>query len=123
MTICTMFMRTFKACVSVALLLCLTAVAQVKPPVEPWPTYHGDYSGRRHSPLAAITPANVNQLAQVWRFQIGQMQQIKASPIVVNGILYVSTPDNLWAIDARSGDELWHYTAPKNNAFHIGHRG
>jgi alcohol dehydrogenase (cytochrome c) len=151
MTTYTMFTHIFKACVSrrpeerglkprdyilecdrfrtafllASICMCfhLTAVAQVKPPVDAWPTYHGDYSGQRHSPLAEITPANVNQLAQVWRFQTGQMQQIKASPIVVNGILYVSTPDNLWAVDARSGDELWHYTAPKNNAFHIGHRG
>src|SRR5215813_6251523 len=95
MTICTTFIHTFKACVSVVFCFCLTAVAQVKPLVDAWPTYHGDYSGQRHSPLTQITLANVNQLAEVWRFQTGQMQQIKASPIVVNGILYVSTPDNL----------------------------
>jgi alcohol dehydrogenase (cytochrome c) len=41
----------------------------------------------------------------------------------VDGIIYVTTPDNLWAIDARTARELWHYTHPRNNAFHIGHRG
>ena len=48
---------------------------------------------------------------------------IKASPILANGILYVTTPDNIWAVDARTGKELWHYQNPPNNAFHIGHRG
>ena len=41
----------------------------------------------------------------------------------MNGIIYITTPDNLWAIDARTAKELWHYTHPRNNAFHIGHRG
>jgi alcohol dehydrogenase (cytochrome c) len=116
-------MGTFRACASSLLALSLAVAAQVQPPVDSWPTYHGEYSGRRHSTLTEITPANIDRLTQVWRFQSGQMQQIKASPILVNGILYVSTPDNLWAIDARTGGEIWHYTAPKNNAFHIGHRG
>ena len=131
MTICTTFMRTFKhfartaafLCAFVSLCLCVSAIAQLKPPTDSWPTYHGDYSGQRHSPLTQITPSNVNQLSQVWRFQTGQNQQIKATPILVNGILYISTPDNLWAVDARTGRQLWHYTAPMNNAFHIGHRG
>ena len=62
-------------------------------------------------------------MQQVWRFQTGQNQQIKASPILANGILYVTTPDNIWAVDARTAKELWHYQNPPNNAFHIGHRG
>src|SRR5262245_50419755 len=127
MRICTTFMRTFRHCVKQSATLficcCLSAAAQSKPPVDSWPTYHGDYSGQRRSPLTRITPSNVNQLQQVWRFQTGQNQQIKATPILVNGVLYISTPDNLWALDARTGAELWHYTWPKNNAFHIGHRG
>jgi alcohol dehydrogenase (cytochrome c) len=93
------------------------------PPPDAWPTYHGDYSGRRHSRLSAITPDNVNQLTLAWTFQSGQTDQIKATPIVVNGIAYVTTPDNMWAVDARSGRQIWHYTYPKNMGFHIGHRG
>jgi alcohol dehydrogenase (cytochrome c) len=95
----------------------------LEPPVDSWPTYHGDYSGRRHSGLTQITPANVNQLTLAWAFQTGQNQPIKSTPILVNGILYVTTPDNLWAIDARSARQLWHYTYPPNKGFHIGHRG
>ena len=93
------------------------------PPPDSWLTYHGDYSGQRHSGLTEITPENVGRLKQVWRFQTGQNPSIKATPILANGILYVTTPDNLWAIDARTAKELWHYTHPRNNAFHIGHRG
>ena len=94
-----------------------------KPAADSWPSYHGDYSGRRHSPLTQITPDNVKQLGLAWVFQTGRTEQIKASPILVNGVIYVTTADHLWAIDARSGRQIWHYTHPENEAFHIGHRG
>jgi alcohol dehydrogenase (cytochrome c) len=93
------------------------------PPADSWLTFHGDYSGRRHAVLTEITPENVNMLQQVWRFQTGQNQQIKASPILAGGVIYVTTPDNIWAVDARTAKQLWHYQNPPNNAFHIGHRG
>src|SRR5678815_3440019 len=95
----------------------------LKPPVDSWPTYHGDYSGRRHSELAQITPDNVHQLTVAWTFQTGSAAGIKASPILVNGVMYVTMPDNMWAIDARTGRQIWRYTYPPNQAFHIGHRG
>ena len=95
----------------------------LNPPRDSWPTYHGDYSGRRHSALSAITPANVRHLALAWAFQTNQSQSIKASPIVVNGVMYITTPDNLWAIDVRTARQLWRYTYPANEGFHIGHRG
>ena len=95
----------------------------LKPPLDSWPTYHGDYSGQHHRRLSAITPENVHQITLAWAFQTGQTQQIKSTPVLVNGVIYISTPDNLWAIDARSARQLWHYTYPTNDAFHIGHRG
>jgi alcohol dehydrogenase (cytochrome c) len=95
----------------------------LKPPADAWPTYHGDYSGRRHSALGRITTDNVPQLTMAWSFQSGQSDSIKATPILVNGILYITTPDNMWAVDARSGRQVWKYTYPKNSGFHIGHRG
>jgi alcohol dehydrogenase (cytochrome c) len=97
--------------------------ALLAPTPDSWPTYHGDYSGRRHSRLSAITPENVHQLTLAWTFQTGQPDSIKATPLIVNGIAYVTTPDNMWAVDARSGRQIWHYTYPKNTGFHIGHRG
>ncbi len=95
----------------------------VNPPEDEWLTYHGAYNGQRHSKLAQITPENVQNLKQMWRFETGGNQAIKASPILVDGVLYITTPDNIWAIDARTGKERWHYQHPLNNAFHIGHRG
>src|SRR5207249_6210957 len=80
------------------------------PPADSWPGYHGDYSGRRHSALTQITPANVGQLGLSWIFQTGQNGALKCSPLLVNGILYITVPDNVWAVDARSGHQIWHYT-------------
>jgi len=93
------------------------------PSPDSWPTYHGDYSGQRHSRLTQITPDNVHQITLSWAFQTNQPQQIKATPILVNGVIYISTPDNLWAVDARAGRQIWRYAYPSNDGFHIGHRG
>lgn len=95
----------------------------LQPTTDSWPTYHGDYSGRRHSPLKQITPDNVRQMTLAWAFNTGQSQPIKGTPIVVNGTLYLTAPDKIWAIDARTGRQLWQHTHPTNTAFHIGHRG
>ena len=93
------------------------------PPADSWPSYHGDYSGRRHSPLTQITPQNVSSLGLAWAFQTGQAATLKSSPLLVNGILYFTVPDNVWAVDARSGHQIWRYTYPPNKGLHIGHRG
>ena len=93
------------------------------PPADSWPGYHGDYSGRRHSALKQITPENVGQLGLAWAFQTGQVQEIKSSPLLVDGVLYFTVTDNVWAVDARSGHQVWHYTYPPNKGFHIGSRG
>src|SRR5579859_5045537 len=93
----------------------------LSPPPDAWLLYHGDYTGERHSKLTQITPDNIASLKQVWRYQA--TQGLKASPIVADGRIYITAPDNLWAIDAHTGKELWHHQHTKNNAFHIGHRG
>src|SRR6202167_6040606 len=93
------------------------------PPVDSWPEYHGDYSGRRHSSLTQITPQNVKNLALAWAFQTDQVAMIKSSPLLVDGILYFTVPENIWAIDARSGHLIWHYVYPPSQGEHIGHRG
>lgn len=109
---------------------CVAASAQgltnsmlLHPPADSWPLYHGDYSGRRHSALTQITPQNVHQLTLDWAFQTGQTAAIKSSPLLVDGILYFTVPDNVWAVDARSGHQLWHYRRPSTQGDHIGHRG
>jgi alcohol dehydrogenase (cytochrome c) len=93
------------------------------PPADSWPGYHGDYSGRRHSSLTQISPQNVKNLSLAWVFQTNQIAQIKSSPLLVDGILYFTLPENIWAVDARSGYQIWHYTYPRSPGEHIGHRG
>jgi alcohol dehydrogenase (cytochrome c) len=83
-----------------------------------WLMYSGDYTGKRHSPLTQITPANIGQLVPQWTFQTGYLGQtgpigrrFESTPLLVNGILYVTGEmDHAWAIDARTGKELWHHT-------------
>lgn len=82
------------------------------PSADSWPLYHGDYSGRRHSPLTQITPQNVGRLGVSWVFQTHQNAEIKSSPLLVDGVLYFTVPDHIWAVDARSGHQIWHYTKP-----------
>ncbi len=101
----------------------VTSAELTNPPDNSWPAYHGDYSGRRHSRLTQITPANVDKLGLAWAFQTSQASGIKSTPILVDGIVYFTVPDNIWAIDARSGHQVWHYTYPANGGLHIGHRG
>lgn len=86
-----------------------------------WPTFNGDYSGRRFSALKQINQNNVRQLTLAWMLQPGSVG-IKSTPLVVDGRLYFTTPDNVWAADARTGQTLWHYVRPSVGD-HIGNRG
>ncbi len=93
------------------------------PSVDSWPSYHGDYSGRRHSQLTQITSQNVSSLALAWAFQTNQDALIKSSPLLVDGVLYFTVPDNVWAVDARTGRQIWRYTYKPNEGMHLGNRG
>src|SRR5437588_6891737 len=115
----------------------LTPATLLKQPTDAWPTYNGDYSGRRFSPLTQINASNVHTLSLVWaaRFTAGSgggrggagssggPVSIKSTPLMVNGILYFTSPNNVWAVDARTGRELWHYQYPPNTGSTIGNRG
>jgi glucose dehydrogenase len=91
------------------------------PPTDTWPTYNGDYSGRRYSTLAQINQSNVGDLTVAWIAQMGTVA-IKSTPLVVNGVMYLTTPDNVFALDARSGRTVWHYFR-ESQGDHIGQRG
>src|SRR5215475_7299648 len=92
-----------------------------KPPTDTWPTYNGDYSGRRFSTLDQINAGNVNSLTLAWVFRTPN-HTLKSTPLVVNGIMYFTSPDHTWAIDARYGRQIWHHQR-KSEGDHIGHRG
>jgi alcohol dehydrogenase (cytochrome c) len=78
-----------------------------------WLSYSGDYTGRRHSPLKQITPENVGRLAAQWTWQAEGMvigRGFESTPLMMDGVLYISGNNNYaWAIDARSGRQLWRY--------------
>jgi alcohol dehydrogenase (cytochrome c) len=96
----------------------------LRPPKDVWPTYNGDYSGRRFSQLEQINKSNIGYLTQVWSFQTNvATEQIKSTPLLVNGILYFTVPDEVWAVDARSAQQLWHYHYGPSEGLHIGQRG
>src|SRR5438046_10321085 len=74
------------------------------PPTDSWPTYNGDYGGRRYSTLSKINQANIKSLSLAWVYRAvpgpGGGGRISATPVLVNGILYFTMPDHVWAIDA-----------------------
>ena len=66
------------------------------PPTTSWPTFNGDYSGRRFSPLKTLTDANVKALSLAWLYPLPANggAPIKSTPLQVDGVLYFSTPDH-----------------------------
>ena len=96
----------------------------LKPGTDSWPTFNGDYTGRRFSPLTKITPANAHQLSLAWMFRTTfPGVAIKSTPLLVNGVLYFTIPDHVWAVDARTGRQLWHYQWQTTGGNHLGNRG
>src|SRR5580658_498434 len=82
------------------------------PPTDTWPTYNGDYSGRRYSTLSKINQSNIDSLSLAWVYRANggaSGSRISATPVEVNGVLYFTMPDNVWAVDARTGREVWHH--------------
>jgi alcohol dehydrogenase (cytochrome c) len=77
-----------------------------------WTSYNGDYSGRRYSSLREINSANVAQLRAAWVFHPGKSQRLEATPVVYRGIMYVTSANDVFALDARTGRVLWHHQRP-----------
>lgn len=77
-----------------------------------WTSYNGDYTGRRFSSLQEITTANVSQLRAAWVFHPGNTQRLEATPVVIRGMMYVTSSNDVFAIDARTGRAVWHHQRP-----------
>jgi alcohol dehydrogenase (cytochrome c) len=71
-----------------------------------WLTYSRNYLGHRYSPLPEITPGNVSGLKVKWAYQFPD-SRIEVSPIVADGVMYVTGPNTAAALDTRSGRSLW----------------
>ena len=95
------------------------AVVDVKPThllsrtiTDNWPSYNGDYTGRRFSSLTQITPQNVAQLQAQWVFHSRSPGILEVTPVVVNGVMYVTASNDAYALNAQTGQILWHYSRP-----------
>jgi alcohol dehydrogenase (cytochrome c) len=86
--------------------------AVLHPKSGDWPTYHGQLGGNRHSPLKEIDATNVAQLAPRWIFTIPNARRLEVTPVVVDGIMYVTAANEAYALDARTGRQIWHYARP-----------
>ncbi|MEZ5351288.1 MAG: PQQ-dependent dehydrogenase, methanol/ethanol family [Bryobacteraceae bacterium] len=81
----------------------------LNPPPEDWLHYSGQYHSQRHSPLSAVNRANVKNLTAKWIYGVPGRQQLQAVPIVADGVMYVSQPNEVYAIDARTGRLIWDF--------------
>jgi len=77
-----------------------------------WTSYNGDYTGRRYSSLREIDVANAAQLRAAWVFHPGNSQNLEVTPVVVDGVMYVTSANDVFALDARTGRTVWHYQRP-----------
>ncbi|RXH54646.1 acido-empty-quinoprotein group A [Granulicella sibirica] len=129
----TKILATLIACASLSGALSaqtpLDPAKLLQQPTDTWPTYNGDYSGRRFSPLTKINKNTVNSLAPAWMYRVegstGQMGRLRlsATPIQVNGVLYFTVPNRAWAVDARTGTEIWVYDWESKGGSALGNRG
>ncbi len=101
----------------------------VNPRPGDWLTYNGKLSGNRHSDLKQINTSNVSKLASKWTLTIPLWTQflpdtpyyrenmryfgLETVPIVADGIMYVTGPNQAWAVDARTGTQIWQYARPR----------
>ena len=89
---------------------------------QQWPAYGNDAGGTRYSPLTQISSKNVSTLKPAWTYHMGELDRdeveanrhhtapFEATPIVVDGVLYFSTPSNrVIALDSETGKELWQF--------------
>jgi alcohol dehydrogenase (cytochrome c) len=137
----------------------LDPAALNKPLADSWPTYSGDYTGRRYSALTEINQGNVKDLTLAWVSKLtsglpaiggggrgggrggggsgapvivgGEGAEefaftganVKGAILQVGGVLYVTAPDNVWAVSAIDGREIWRYFWKTRGGTHIGNRG
>jgi alcohol dehydrogenase (cytochrome c) len=78
-----------------------------------WPTYNGQLGGNRYSTLGEINRSNVARLAPAWMFPVANSSRLEVTPLVVNGVMYVTTANECYALDAGSGRRIWHFNRPR----------
>ncbi len=77
-----------------------------------WLSYNGDYSGRRFSHLDQINTGNVQNLQAKWVYHSNSSDRMEATPLVVNGVMFLAVANNTYALDATTGREIWRNVRP-----------
>ena len=109
------------ALIGVALGAALAAPASAQPnPGADWPTFNGPLRGTRFSPLSEITVANVGKLRPIARFDTGLISSFPTGPIVANGVMFLTTSNRAYAVNAATGKLLWKQTLPLKVGAHRG---
>lgn len=78
-----------------------------------WPTYNGQVGGNRFSTLDQIDKGNVARLAPRWVFTLSDTSRLEVTPVVVDGIMYVTAANECYALDAGNGRRIWAYRRPR----------
>jgi alcohol dehydrogenase (cytochrome c) len=87
-----------------------SAELAVKPVGANWTSYNGDYSGRRYSSLSEINTKNAEKLSAQWVFHAQNSNRLEVTPVVVNGMMFVTSANDAFALDARTGRSVWHHS-------------
>jgi len=74
-----------------------------------WPGYDGDPRGNRYTAMTQINKSNVNRLGSKWIFNIPNGGHLQGTPVVMDGIMYVTVANECYALDAGSGRQIWHF--------------
>ena len=90
----------------------------LEPKPGEWPTYNGDVSANRHSKLDQINIQNVSKLQLAWSYSL-PYNGLEMTPLVVDGVMYVTGPNQVCAIDSQTGRQIWCYSRPRTPAGRI----
>ncbi len=82
-------------------------------PKQDWTTYDGNYTGNRYSRLEQINTTSVKQLAPAWVFPIAGAPRLEVTPVVIDGVMYVTGPNEAYALDAGTGRQIWSFRTPR----------
>ncbi len=88
-----------------------------------WAGYNGDPGGNRYTTLTQINPDNVARLGPKWIFSLPNTARLQVTPVVADGIMYVTSANECYALDAGSGRQIWHYKRPATKGLPVGAGG
>ena len=87
-------------------------IASLRQQVD-WPSYDGSQTGNRYTTLTEINKSNVGRLAPKWIYTIPTSTRLQVTPIVVDGLMYVTSANECYALDAGNGREIWRFQRPR----------